>query len=177
MLIKELLQQLENLDKQQAEIKQKKKNLILKAKTDRVLEVQLSDLIIELQQQSPDSKYVVKINPIYIPNSIFNKMDEVKNYIIKNITGLGIRIEDLNHYQINISIKDTMLSNNEYLVDHLEFDHKNHTAVIPNKIIPNIMLNLDLDNSNMQKEFFKKAVIKCVEKQEKMKKYIKNNEI
>lgn len=167
MLVKELFEKLKNIDQKLLELKQEKKDLITKAKKERVLEVQLSDLIKELKKLTKCPSLKIKVNPIYIPTTLFGKQQEAKDFLIKNNTGLGVRIEDINVYQFTISIKDTKIKNDQYLIDHLKFEKETSQMIIPEEIIPQMLINIDLNNGNMEKEFFKQAVLKCVEKREK----------
>ena len=68
-------------------------------------------------------------------------------------------------YKITTSIADASLTNGEKLIDNLVFESK--TAMFPKEEkMKDLVLNFDLYNPFLQKTFFKKEVLNCVEKKE-----------
>ena len=171
MLLQELLKNLQDIELQQEELKRQKKKLILKAKEERVLEVGLYDLYKELIKVEDCKKGRVSVNPINVPEKFNQDVEKAKKYIYENNMGLGVtikmdtRYDTLIVYKITTSIADARLKNGEKLIDNLVFESK--TAMFPKEeIMKDLVLNFGLDNPLLQKTFFKKAVLNCVEKKE-----------
>ena len=171
MLLQELLKNLQDIELQQEELKRQKKKLIAKAKEERVLEVGLYDLYTELIKVEDCRKGRVSVNRINVPEKFNQDMEKAKKYILDNNVGLSITIEmDTSYdtlivYKITTSIADARLTNGEKLIDNLVFESK--TAMFPKEeIMKDLVLNFGLDNPLLQKTFFKKAVLNCVEKKE-----------
>lgn len=169
MLLKELLKKLQEIDNQQKQLKQDKKDLIEFAKQNRILEVNLQELAKFLSEYFNEDSYKIYTIAIYTPNEVYNNLEKAKEYIVSCNMGLGIRIEVYNTFKFTMPIKDVKLITGEQLIDKLKFRKLTTNMFVPNELVPLIMLNISLDDKNMEKEYFKQAVFKCVEKRENEK--------
>ena len=79
--------------------------------------------------------------------------------------GFGIKFDNNVKYKFTMQLSEIKLKNGEDLIKNLQF-------ISPTQLYPSfdtrkqIMLNIDLDDKNMKKQFFKEAVFKCTEKKE-----------
>lgn len=166
MLLKELLKQLQEIDNQQKQLKQEKKDLVEFAKQNRILEVNLQELAQILSEYLNEDSYKIYTTAIYTPNEVYNNVEKAKEYIVRCNMGLGVRIELYNTFKFTLPIKDVKLVTGEKLIDKLQFRKLTTNMFVSNELVPLIMLNISLDDKNMEKEYFKQAVFKCVEKRE-----------
>lgn len=167
MLINDLLKKLKDIENQEKKLKQQKKDIIQQAKIDRVLEVSFIDLAYELYKISKPEKCELFFNPIYIPEHIKQDMTKAIEFIKTNNMGFGfgIKFDSKVKYKFTMPLAEIKLKNNEDLINNLEFTSS--TQLYPAfDIRKQIMLNIDLDDKNMDKQFFKEAVFKCIEKKE-----------
>ena len=167
MLISDLLKKLKDIENQEKELKRQKKDIIHQAKIDRVLEVNFVDLAYELYKKTKPEKCELFFNPIYIPEHIKQDTTKAIEFIKLNNMGFGFGIKFDNYvkYKFTMPLAEIKLKNGEDLINNLEF-------ISPTQLYPSfdtrkqIMLNIDLVDKNMNKQFFKEAVFKCVEKKE-----------
>jgi len=167
MLINDLLKKLKDIEEQEKELKNQKKALIKQAKIDRVLEVNFVDLAHELYKISKPESCELFFNPIFVPNTLNQDMNKAIEFIKNNNMGFGFGIKFDNNvkYKFTLPLAEIKLKNGEDLINNLEFISS--TQLYPSfDTRKQIMLNIDLDDKNMNKQFFKEAVFKCVEKKE-----------
>lgn len=167
MLINDLLKKLKDIEEQEKELKNQKKTLIKQAKNERVLEVNFIDLAHELYKISKPEKCNLFFNPICIPEYVKQDMNKAIEFIKNNNMGFGFGIifDDIIKFRFTMHLSEIKLKTGEDLINNLEF-------ISPTQLYPSfdtrkqIMLNIDLDDKNMKKQFFKEAVFKCIEKKE-----------
>ena len=94
MFVKDLLEKLENIKKQENALKQERKNLVDQAKKERVLEVNIVDFAEKLTSILHQDDFKISANKICIPSSLCNKMEEAKNYI---------------YYELNTSVVEEVM--------------------------------------------------------------------
>lgn len=167
MLINDLMERLKNIEQQEKILKQEKKNLIKQARTERVLEVNFIDFAHELYKISKPASCKLYFNPIFVPNTLNQNMPKAIEYIKTNNMGFGfgIMFDNSVKYRFTMPLSEIKLKNGEDLINNLEFTSS--TQLYPSfDTRKQIMLNLDLDDKNMNKAYFKEAVFKCVEKRE-----------
>lgn len=167
MLVNDLINKLQDIEEQEKNLKQEKKSLIKQAKQERVLEVNFIDLAHELYKISKPEKCDLFFNPIYVPSTINQDMTKAIEYIKTNTMGFGFGIKFDNNvkYKFTMPLTEIKLKNGEDLINNLKFTSS--TQLYPSfDIRKQIMLNLDLDDKNMNKAYFKEAVFKCIEKKE-----------
>ncbi len=166
MLIKDMLEKFQKIEREQNNLNQQKKDLIAKIEEERILEVNALDLVKALSSCTMSHELcTITYHPICIPKSINNDMEEAKNFIKSRKMRLAIKIEAFNHYMFTLPIADIKLKNGEDLIDNLEFI--SDTQMFPKRNIqPLIMLNMELKHEYMQDEFFKNAILKCAKKRE-----------
>ena len=167
MLINDLLKKLKDIENQEKELKQQKKDIIQQAKNERVLEVNFIDLAYELYKISKPEKCDLFFNPIFIPEHIKQDMTKAIEFIKTNNMGFGFGIKFDNNvkYKFTMPLVEIKLKNGEDLINNLKFTSS--TQLYPSfDTRKQIMLNIDLDDKNMKKQFFKEAVFKCIEKKE-----------
>ena len=167
MLINDLLKKLQDIEGQEKELKNQKKALVKQAKDERVLEVNFIDLAYELYKTSKLEKCELFFNPIYVPEHIKQDMTKAIEYIKTNNIGFGfgIKFDDIVKYKFTMPLAKIKLKSGEDLINNLEFTSSTQLYP-PFDIRKQLMLNIDLDDKNMKKQFFKEAVFKCVEKKE-----------
>lgn len=167
MLVNDLIEKLKNIEEQEKNLKQEKKKLIEQTRNERVLEVNFIDLAHELYKISKLEKCELFFNPIYIPEYIKQDMTKAIEFIKTNNMGFGfgIKFDNIVKYKFTMPLSEIKLKNGEDLINSLEFTSS--TQLYPSfDTRKQIMLNLDLDDKNMNKAYFKEAVFKCIEKKE-----------
>lgn len=171
MLLQELINKLKINEEQHEKLKKERKELIAKAKEERLLEINIVDLYKELLNLHGYKNGKIVVNPISVPKNLNLDILKAKKYIIENNIGLGVTFEmdseygAITVYKFTTPTIDAKLKNGENLIDNLSF--KTKTQILPNNdIINDIVVNFGLDNPLLQKTFFKKAVLNCVEKKE-----------
>lgn len=166
MLVREVLEKFQKIEREQNSLKQQKKDLIAKIKEERILEVNALDLVEALSSciMSPELR-TITYQPICIPKNIYNDMTKAKDFIKSRNMGLTIEIQAYHHYKFTLPIADIKLKNGEDLIDNLDFISE--TQMFPKcNIQPLIMLNIDLKHDYMQQDIFKDAILRCVKKRE-----------
>ena len=167
MLVNDLIEKLENIKKQENALKEERKNIVYQAKRERVLEINVVDFAEKLKTVSQQENFKIAINKICIPTSLIGKMEEAKNYIISSNMGISIMIvTDFNIYKIKLPMADIKLQNGENLIDHLKFKEKEKLIYIPKNIVPQIMINIGLNDPCMEKLLIKHVVLECVKDKE-----------
>lgn len=171
MLLQELINKLKINEEQHDKLKKERKELIAKAKEERLLEINIVDLYKELLNLHGYKNGKIVVNPISVPKNLNLDILKAKKYIIENNIGLGVTFEmdseygAITVYKFTTPTVDAKLKNGENLIDNLSF--KTKTQILPNNdIINDIVVNFGLDNPLLQKTFFKQAVLNCVEKKE-----------
>jgi len=168
MLVQDLLKRLKEFEEQEKELKKQKKALIKQAKKERVLEVNLIDLAYELYKTAKPQLCELYFNEIYVPDYINQDMTRAIEYIRSNNMGFGfgIILDKTTKFRFTMPIAEVKLKNGEDLINNLCFLGATRLSASMD-IQKLVMLNLNLDDKNMEKQFFKEAFLKCVANKEK----------
>lgn len=167
MLVNELLKRLETINKQEEILKQERKNIIAQAKKERILEINIMDFAEKLKSVLNHDNFKLATNKICIPTSLVGKLEDVKKYIISTNMGLSIMIiTDFNIYKFKLPITDIKLQGGENLIDYLKFKNNEIAMCVPKNILPQIMINVGLNDSCMEKPLIKELILECAKNKE-----------
>lgn len=163
MLVKELYQRLEEVNKNITHFKSEKHALLQQAKQERILEINIMHLIDNLMKIKGEKKYEIKINPICVSKSAKGNLQAAKKFIDTRGVGLGVVIRVGGVYILKLPLNDINLVDGRKLIDTLKFKDNTSEMYVPEEVVPNMLLNIQVNDENMLCDDFKQAVMTSVE--------------
>ncbi len=172
------------IDSEIKKLKEKKAELIKKAETEMVFEVEVSELQKELgelfsEKVGYEAKMVFDVVHLTLPAQISNKT-AAKEYIEKHNPKLTIsfRHDSKNYYNKEIEVDFYAInktSDNTDVFDKLTLRNNRYSAdiIFPKELRQKLLINIPLALLK-EKDMFTKAILNCVKNKEKSQKNLKN---
>jgi len=166
MLLQDLTKKLEAIKKQQENLKQQEKELSNQAVKERVLEVDIYQLIKEIQKITKSTHAEIHYSHVYAPAHCANNIEYAKIWLRNRNPKVHITISLDNKYIYTITqnFADIKLNNGELASDNIFIRYI--TVGILNEFRDKIMLNISPLDKQLKNEIFKEAVYNCVAKKE-----------
>lgn len=187
MKINEYSAQLNEIDAKIEKLKEKKQTLNNKAYEEKLLTVEVGELVYEIENILSQKYGMREIAAYFHPLVVDSKVANLKMYVEYQKPIIEIRLFDRSHtnciFDETLLIKidqNTKTSDGKYLVDYLtlkssQYGFKKH-ATIPEDMQDKLIVNLDPNAECFNKSIFKIAAFRCAKRKEKQQENEKTTE-